>query len=167
MDSNHRPADFLAMKENSQLIFQDGNVILYTRDRSKYYQARIKLQNNKWKRISTGETDLKIASSIACQKYDEIKVLKKRKIAIDTRKFKGVAEIAIREMQEELDAGYGKKIFIDYIQALNNYFIPYFKNHNIDNIDYKRLKEFNEWRIKKSKEFLKSFLIFYFSNITK
>ena len=137
------------MKENNQLIFRDGNVILYTRDRSKYYQARIKLQNNKWKRISTGETDLKIASSIACEKYDEIKVLKKRNIAIDTRKFKGVAEIAIREMQEELDAGYGKKSFVDYIQALNNYFIPFFKNHNIDNIDYKRLKEFNEWRIKK------------------
>ena len=74
-----------------EMHFREGNVVLYTRERSKRYQARIKLANNKWKRISTGESDLEKASQIACEKYDEIKFKVKNKIALDTRRFKDVA----------------------------------------------------------------------------
>ena len=132
-----------------EMHFREGNVVLYTRERSKRYQARIKLANNKWKRISTGESDLEKASQIACEKYDEIKFKVKNKIALDTRRFKDVARLAISEMQTELDAGFGKKSFVDYISALKNYFIPYFQNIHIDSIDYKKLKEFDDWRTKK------------------
>ena len=138
-----------------EMHFREGNVVLYTRERSKRYQARIKLANNKWKRISTGESDLEKASQIACEKYDEIKFKVKNKIALDTRRFKDVSKLAISEMQTELDAGYGKKSFVDYISALKNYFIPYFQNTNIDTIDYKKLKEFDEWRTKKVGRILK------------
>ena len=129
-----------------EMHFREGNVVLYTRERSKRYQARIKLANNKWKRISTGESDLEKASQIACEKYDEIKFKVKNKIALDTRRFKDVARLAISEMQTALDAGFGKKSFVDYISALKNYFIPYFQNIHIDSIDYKKLKEFDDWR---------------------
>jgi len=132
-----------------EMHFREGNVVLYTRERSKRYQARIKLANNKWKRISTGESDLEKASQIACEKYDEIKFKVKNKIALDTRRFKDVARLAISEMQTELDAGFGKKSFVDYISALKNYFIPYFQNIHIDSIDYKKLKEFDDWRTQK------------------
>ena len=133
----------------NDLSFREGNVILYRRERSKYFQARIKLQNNKWKRISTGETKKEEASAVACEIYDEIKFKEKNKISLDTRRFKDVAKLAISEMRVELNAGYGKKSFVDYISAIENYFIPYFGNHNIDTIDYKKLKEFDEWRVKK------------------
>ena len=139
---------FQVFKMND-LYFREGNVILYRRDKSKYFQARIKLQNNKWKRISTGETTKKEASSIACDFYDEIKFKKKNKISLDTRRFKDIAKLAISEMQVELDTGYGKKSFVDYISALQNYFIPYFGNSNIDTIDYKKLQKFDEWRVNK------------------
>ena len=132
-----------------EMHFREGNVVLYVRERSKRYQARIKLANNKWKRISTGESDLEKASQIACEKYDEIKFKVKNKIALDTRRFKDVARLAISEMQTELDAGYGKKSFVDYISALKNYFIPYFQNIHLDSINYKKLKEFDDWRTKK------------------
>ena len=138
-----------------EMHFREGNVVLYTRERSKRYQARIKLANNKWKRISTGESDLEKASQIACEKYDEIKFKVKNKIALDTRRFKDVARLAISEMQTELDAGYGKKSFVDYISALKNYFIPYFQNIHIDSIDYKKLKEFDDWRTQKVGRILK------------
>ena len=67
-----------------EMHFREGNVVLYVRERSKRYQARIKLANNKWKRISTGESDLEKASQIACEKYDEIKfkVKKKQSLAL-------------------------------------------------------------------------------------
>jgi hypothetical protein len=51
----------------------------------------------KWKRFATGESNIKKASRIACDKYDELKVLSKRKIAFDTRRFSDVAKLAIRE----------------------------------------------------------------------
>ena len=133
----------------NDLYFREGNVILYRRERSKYFQARIKLQNNKWKRISTGEITKEEASAIACDIYDEIKFKEKNKISLDTRRFKDVARLAISEMQIELDTGYGKKSFVDYISALENYFTPYFGNNNIDTIDYKKLQKFDEWRVEK------------------
>jgi integrase len=125
--------------------FREGNVVLFHRGDTKNYQARIKIKG-KWKRFTTGTPDLKKAEQIACDRYDEAKVLSKKNIISDTRRFKGVAELAITEMTIELDSGYGKKSFVDYIQALNNYFIPYFKNMNVDSIDYKKLKEFDDWR---------------------
>ena len=53
----------------SELRFREGNVVLYVRERSTKYQARLKMENDKWKRISTGESNLKEASLIACEKY--------------------------------------------------------------------------------------------------
>ena len=139
-------------KENKKLntVFREGNVVLYIRERSKKFQARLKMENEKWKRISTGESNLKKASVIACEKYDELRFKIKNEIIVDTRRFKDVAQLAISEMEKELESGYGKKSFVDYIQALNNYFIPYFNNTHINTIDYKKLKEFDEWRIDKT-----------------
>ena len=108
--------------------YREGDVYLYQRENSSRFQARLKLNNGKWKRISTGESDQKKAGKVACDQYDEIKVLEKRKLFVDSRRFQDVAKIAISEMEKELDAGYGKKSFRDYIQALNNYFIPHFPN---------------------------------------
>ena len=39
--------------ENEIHHFRDGNVVLYRRERSFRWQVRLKLPNNKWKRIST------------------------------------------------------------------------------------------------------------------
>ena len=139
----------------SELQFREGNVVLYIRERSNKYQARIKLENNKWKRVSTGESNLKKASLIACEKYDELKFKIKNKIVLDTRRFKDVAQLAISEMEKELESGYGKKSFVDYIQALNNYFIPYFNNTHINTIEYKKLKGFDLWRTDKVGRVLK------------
>jgi len=120
---------------------KDGKVRLYKREQNKKWQARIKLSNGVWKRITIGESDLDQASRIACDKYEEYRVLKKKNIIFESRRFKDVAGIAITEMQKELESGYGKKSFIDYIQALNRYFIPYFGNTYLNNIDYRALQQ--------------------------
>ena len=109
--------------------YRDGNVVLFLRSDSERHQARCKLPTGKWKRFATGESNIKKASRIACDKYDELKVLSKRKIAFDTRRFSDVAKLAIREMETELDAGYGKKSFVDYISALENYYHSLFWQH--------------------------------------
>ncbi len=131
--------------------YRDENVVLYKRERSKRWQARFKLPNNKWKRISTKKTDLKDASEIACDQYDEMRFRIKHNLAMDSRRFKDVAKLAISGMKTELESGYGKKVYRHYISALNRYLIPFYGNTHIDKIDYKLLREFDHWRIKKIK----------------
>ncbi|MGV7222423.1 MAG: tyrosine-type recombinase/integrase [Nitrospinales bacterium] len=138
-----------------QIRYRDGKVYLYRRENSRRWQARIKLKNGKWKRISTGKNDLNEAAKIACEQYDEFRVLQKRNLIFESRSFKDVAKIAIKEMQKELDSGYGKKSFVDYIQALNKYFIPYFGKTHVCNIDIKSIKGFDIWRIEQVKRLLK------------
>ena len=135
--------------------YRDGNVVLFLRSDSEKYQARIKLESGKWKRFGTGTKNIKEASSIACKRFDELQYKLDNNIPLDTRRFKDVSKLAISEMETELDSGYGKKSFVDYISALKNYFIPYFQNTNIDTIDYKKLKEFDDWRTKKVGRILK------------
>ena len=132
-----------------QTHFRDGAVVLYKRGESNKYQARLRLAGSKWKRISTGESDLKLASQIACEKYDEIRFRVKNNLALDTRRFRDVANLAIKELQSELEAGYGKVAYVSYIGAIKGYFIPFFDSKHIDKIDYKILKEFDAWRTRK------------------
>ena len=93
---------------------------------------------------------------IACDQYDEIRFKIKHDIPINTKRFTAVADLAIKDMQNELDKGYGKKTYYHYTGALERYMIPFFGNTHIDNIDYKRLKEFDDWRIDKVGRRLKS-----------
>jgi site-specific recombinase XerD len=137
------------MMENEIHHFRDGNVVLYKRERSERWQARLKLPNNKWKRISTKRTDLLTAKDIACDKYDEFRFRVKSKLPLKTKKFRDVAQLAIKNMKKELDSGYGKKTYLHYIGAIERYLIPFFGETHIDNIDYRKLKEFDEWRIQK------------------
>jgi len=129
--------------------YRDGNVVLYRRGRSSRWQARIKLPNNKWKRISTGMNDLRDAKEVAGENYDEFRFRLKMNIPLETRRFKDVAKLAISKMEKELDAGYGKKTYLHYIGAIKRYLIPFFGDKHIDSIDYKLLSEFDDFRTKK------------------
>ena len=91
-----------------------------------------------------------MAGKNACEQYDELKFKLKHQIPVNPKRFKDVAKIAIVEMSKELDTGYGKKSYVDYISALNRYFIPYFGNTYVDNIDFKKLKEYEGWRLDKT-----------------
>jgi hypothetical protein len=129
--------------------YRDGNVVLYKRDRSTRWQARLKLPNHKWKRISTGQNDLRDASEIVCEKYDEMRFRLKSNLPLETKKFSSVARLAIDQMKKELESGYGKKTYLHYIGVIDRYLIPFFGDKHIDLIDYKLLSEFDEWRSRK------------------
>ena len=84
----------------SQHQFREGNVVLYIKERINKYQTRIMLENNKWKWVLTGESNLKNPSLIACEKYDELRFKIKNKIVLDTRIFKNMSQLAISEMKK-------------------------------------------------------------------
>jgi hypothetical protein len=136
------------MSESARLShsFRKGKIVLYKRARSSFWQAQLKYAPSKYKRISTKKDDLDEALEVAEEKLYELNFRIKKGEPPDSRRFRDVAKIAIDQLQSELDAGYGKVIYKDYIAIINKYFIPFFKNTHVDNIDFKKLKEFDGWR---------------------
>ena len=47
--------------------------------------------------------------------------------------------MAIKDLRDEIDSGYGKRVYEDYIAVIENYLMPFFKNTHIDSIDYRSL----------------------------
>lgn len=129
--------------------FRDGKVVLYRRAKSPKWQARLKIPNGKWHRMSTKETDLNLAKEIACDKYDDIRFRTKNNLSILTKKFSNVAQQTKKELTDQLLSGYGKVSYTHYIGAIDRYLIPFFGDINVDSIDHKKLQEFDQWRAKK------------------
>lgn len=110
------------------------------------WYARLTLPNGKRVVKSTKTENLEEAKEFALQLYYETQARIKNKLPATTRKFKDVAEHAIKRMHNELAEGVGKQSYKDYIQALNKWLIPYFGKTDIAKIDYAQLKHFDAWR---------------------
>lgn len=124
---------------------RDGDVVLYKRENSDKWQARYKLKN-KWHRISTKERSINFASKVACEEYDRARFLDEEDIVITSKKFGAVAKAVADNLQAQLDGGKGKVVYQTYITVIKKYLIPFFKNYNINSIDYEALVKFDEWR---------------------
>lgn len=99
--------------------------------------------------MSTKTADLDRAKSIAKDAYMDAKYRAKLGVPAVSRRFDAVAKIAIKDMQDALDAGHGKKTYVTYIQVLERWLIPFFKGKYIDNIDVHDLDQFDKWRQEK------------------
>ncbi|MDP2804964.1 MAG: hypothetical protein Q8O24_03395 [Gallionellaceae bacterium] len=55
---------------------RDGEVVLYRRENSKRWQARFKLDDCRWHRISTKHANIDYAVRVACEAYDKARFLK-------------------------------------------------------------------------------------------
>jgi integrase len=127
----------------------DGLVVLYRRNRSARWQARLKLADRSWRRVSTKERDSVAAGKAAMKLYYDAEFKREHKMPQQTRRFGAVAEAAVKEMQSELDAGSGKSVYHSYISSTNHYLIPFFGRYNVDSITQPLLKRFDEWRKKR------------------
>jgi integrase len=115
------------------------------RARSSVWQCRYNV-DGKWQRTSTGERDLAAAKARAHQLLIEANVRKQLNAAPVTRKFKDIANLAIRRMTDEESQGVGKAIYKDYKSAIRMYLIPFFGKYAIDSITYTLIQEFEGWR---------------------
>jgi integrase len=126
----------------------DGAVVLSRRHESAKWQARFKVEN-RWIRITTKENDIKEAKKAAEELYLDARYRVKHELPAQTKRFKDVAKLAIDRMVKALAGGQGKKVYRDYIQATNNYLIPYFGAHHIDRLNYAMIQQFGRWRAEK------------------
>ncbi len=126
----------------------DGVVVLYKRSRTRKWQARFKV-GNYWKRITTKCIDLDKAKDIALEQYMEHLFKHKHGIPSVSKRFADIARLSVVEMRRKLEAGEGRKIFVDYVAVTENYLIPFFGKFNIANITYKQVHAYEQWRREK------------------
>jgi len=125
-----------------------NQLYLTKRHNSRFWQCRYKIDNH-WFRTSTNKEDLAEAKEAALEKMLETKLRQKLGIPTVTRKFRNVAQLAARQMQDDLEAGRGKVIYKHYLAVIEQYLIPHFGNQNIDKINYSNLLEYEQWRREK------------------
>ena len=139
------------MSETNLHKLADGNVVIYLRPNSNtdFWYCRIKIsKTGKWKKLSTKTSDLSEAKNFALQKYEVFKQLADANFPVDGKRFSQVADITIKNLQAELDAGVGKATYVDYIRVINRY-KEFFGNKYIQNISYQDLVEFDQMRTQK------------------
>jgi integrase len=132
----------------STVVMLDGDLRLFKRDRSRVWQATFKM-DGRWVRVSTKCKQVDDAKAAARKLYIEYEVRRKNGLPVVSKRFASVAAICIADMQKQLDAGVGKKVFKDYIIVLNRYLVPYFANQFVTSITYEELQRFAHWRKEK------------------
>lgn len=125
-----------------------GEVVLYKRGDSARWQARYKLKDLKWHRTATKHVNLQYAAETACEAYDRARFLFAENIPVSSKRFDVAAELAVKEMQQQITAEVGKSVYKDYITCINKYLIPFFGKFNINTIGYEELQAFGVWREK-------------------
>jgi hypothetical protein len=99
-------------------VLLDGEVKVYKRGNSRLWQATFKIDEH-WIRVSTGKRDLEDAKTAARDQYLDYRFRAKHDLPVVTKRFEDVAKLAIADMQRQLDADAGRKVFKDYITALH------------------------------------------------
>ena len=135
-------------KSEDTVHILEGTAVLFKRPLTPHWQVRFKAKN-KWQRVTTKCEDLDQAKKKAVEIVQEAFYRDRLNLPVVNKKFKSVAQRAIRRMEDLTKSGQGKASFKHYIQALNNYLIPFLGNHNIDRIDGALLNELSAWRVKK------------------
>jgi len=135
----------MAKLSTSTVTINDGDILLYKRVKSSVWQAKFKI-GSRWVRTTTKLDDLEKAKAAAKDLFTEYKFKEKHELPVITKRFVDVARFVIADMRTALNGGGGKKVFEDYITALDRYLIPYFGKKHVGNIGYDDIKGFDTWR---------------------
>ena len=138
----------MALKAPHTVHILEGAATLYQRPTTPIWFVRYKA-GGKWIRTTTKKEKLDDAKQAAVKIVTNAWFRVENDLPIVNKRFKYVALLAIKRMEELLANGQGKVTYKHYIQAINNYLIPYFAQHNVDKIDYTVMNKFVVWRIEK------------------
>jgi integrase len=126
----------------------DGDVRLTRRKSSSAWQAAFKI-DDRWVRVTTKARQLADAKETAKTLYMEYRFKAKHDLPIVSKRFDAVARLVVLDMQTQLDAGTGRKVYRDYITAIETYLIPFFGAKFVHNISHVELREYAVWRAAK------------------
>jgi hypothetical protein len=125
---------------------RDGDLILFRRSDSRIWQYKFKRESGTWYRASTRKSVLDQAKRVAMDLHDEARYRERLGLAPAHKSFKDIALATVEDMQRDLAAGTGKKIYVDYCSVIERYFIPYFGDKYLQNLKHKDIADFEAWR---------------------
>lgn len=132
----------------------DGSIYLFQQENSSRWYARFKVKDT-WYTRATKQKELKEAIVRAIKLQTEFEVMVKNKLPIHTtrkykkRSFNAIADLAIKRIEEGIEAGANSKKHNEYIGAINNYLKPFFNDCMFRQIDDLMLARFDKWREEK------------------
>ncbi len=135
-------------KANTTHTVMENGLVVYRRERSSIWQCRFKV-GGVWQRASTKQHKLKEAKEAARELMITAEVRKRDNLPVVTRRFRDVAKLAIKRMEDELNTGHGKVIYKDYIRVTKDYLIPALGNRTITSIDLAALEYLDGHRMQK------------------
>lgn len=136
----------LTYTEPALIHLRDGEVVLYRRNDSPLWHCRFKLQTGKWHRVSTKRASIEAAVSVATDLYDEARYRQKLGLAHRAQSFAHTAQATLNELRTQMDAGIGKSVYQTYITCIERYFLPYFRERQLEEITHTDIVEFEAWR---------------------
>lgn len=132
------------LSPNSVAIL-DGAVVLTLRKNSAAWQARYRI-GDRWQRVTTKESDLEKAKIKVIKMYGRAVIRSEEGLPVVSKRFSHVATLAKDRLQKAIESGDSKRVYNDYIIAINNYLIPFFGKYSITTIDFALMNKFAVWR---------------------
>jgi hypothetical protein len=136
----------MPLKSKKTVHILEGRATLFKRPNTPHWQLRYKA-HGEWIRATTKCEELVDAKKKATDIVVEASYKEKHNLPIVNKRFKSVAKLTIRRLQELQASGRGKETYLTYIQVINKYLIKFFGNHNVDKITSPLLIKFDKWRI--------------------
>jgi len=130
----------------TQIHLRDGEVVVFRRGHSPFWQCRYRLQTLGWVRTSTRQAALENAVRVACDYYDEARFRQRLGLAHKGWTFAQLAHETLNSLRREMDGGRGRSVYRTYITCIERYFLPYFQDRQIEQLCAKDVAEFEFWR---------------------
>ena len=132
---------------NETIVVRPEQIRLVRRENTKKWQVHYKLDGVKtWFRKSVQTTDVDKAVELAERLWMKATFDHEEGRPVISKKYKPVAEVVLRRLEEEIKAGTAKPIAKDYVSAIKLYLIPFYGNYNVDSIKPATVSEFHHWR---------------------
>jgi integrase len=140
----------MRIPSSETVVVRPELIRLVRRENSKKWQVHYKIEGLKtWFRKSVQTTDVDKAAQLAERMWMKATFEHEEGRPVISKKFKPVAEVVLRRLEEEINAGTAKPIAKDYVSAINLYLIPFYGNYNVDSIKPATVSQFHVWRKEK------------------
>lgn len=123
----------------------NGNVVLFKRNNSQRWQARIRRNAGEWVVYSTKQKDIEEAIKVADEKFRDIKYAQSHNKIDVTRKFSSVCKFCRKELLEEAKRT-ERELPKNLVQVIDKYIEPILGAYMCHNIDTTLLQHYSDKR---------------------
>lgn len=134
-------------KETTHTLLAN-QLVIYRRERSSIWQCRYKV-DGVWQRASTKEREFAKAQEKAQRLMIEAEIRKRSNIPVVTRRFRDVAKLAVKRLEDKIASNQAKVSYSDYKRIIEDYLIPALGRRLITAIDAAALDHLDADRIKR------------------